>query len=52
VQFRVTEPEVDVILRALRTTTTGAMEARRLADTLAQEVAVSGGARSPGRRGP
>jgi hypothetical protein len=40
VRFRVTEPKVDLILRALRTTTTGALEARRLADVLAAEAAL------------
>jgi hypothetical protein len=40
VRLRVTEPEVDVILHALRTTTTGVMEARRLADVLAEEAAL------------
>jgi hypothetical protein len=40
VRLRVTEPEVQVILRALRTTTTGVVEARRLADVLAEEAAL------------
>jgi hypothetical protein len=40
VQLRVTAPEVQVILRALRTTTTGVAEARRLADVLAEEAAL------------
>jgi len=40
VPLRVTEPEVQVILRALRTTTTGVVEARRLADVLAEEAAL------------
>jgi hypothetical protein len=40
VRFRVTEPEIDVTLRALRTTTSGVVEARRLADVLAEEAAL------------
>ena len=40
VQLRVTGSEVDVILRALRTTTSGVLEARRLADVLAEEAAL------------
>jgi len=40
VRLRVTEPEVDVILPALRTTTAGVVEARRLADVLAAEAAL------------
>jgi hypothetical protein len=45
VRFRVTEPELAVILRALRTTTSGAVEARRLADVLAEEAALSDASR-------
>lgn len=37
-RLRVTEPEADVILRALRTTSTS--EAQRLADVLAAEAAL------------
>ena len=40
VRLRVTAPEVQVILRALRTTATGVVEARRLADVLAAEAAL------------
>ena len=40
VGLRVTAPEVQVILRALRTTTSGVLEARRLADVLAEEAAL------------
>jgi len=40
VRLRVTEPEVRVILHALRTTTTSVVEARRLADVLAEEAAL------------
>jgi hypothetical protein len=39
-RLRVTESEVAVILRALRTTTAGTLEARRLADVLAEEAAL------------
>jgi hypothetical protein len=41
VRLRVTKPEVQVILHALRTTTTAVVEARRLADVLAEEAALS-----------
>jgi hypothetical protein len=44
-RLRVTEPEADVIVRALRTTTTS--EAQRLADVLAAEAALL--RRTPGR---
>src|SRR5262249_38301767 len=47
VRLRVTEPEAGVILRALRTTTAGVVEARRLADVLAAEAALLG--RAPAR---
>jgi len=40
VRLRVTEPDVGVILRALRTTSTGVAEARRLAAVLAEEAAL------------
>ena len=40
VRLRVTEPEVAVILRALRTTPAGDEQARRLADVLAAEAAL------------
>jgi hypothetical protein len=39
-RFRVTEPEIAVILHALRTSTTGVAEARRLADVIAEEAAL------------
>jgi len=47
IRLRVTEPEVGVILDALRTTTTGVVEARRLADVAAAEAALS--RRTPAR---
>ena len=40
VRLRVTAPEVQVILRALRTTPLGDEQARRLADVLAEEAAL------------
>jgi len=40
VQLWVTEPELDVIVRALRTTTSGVVESRRLADVVAAEAAL------------
>jgi hypothetical protein len=42
VRLRVAEPEVAVILRALRTATTRVVEARRLADVLAEDAALLG----------
>jgi hypothetical protein len=49
VRLRVTAPEVQVILRALRTTTTGVLESRRLADVLAEEAALLRRARDASR---
>src|SRR5262249_16000920 len=49
VRFRGTEPEVGVILRALRATTDGVVEARRLADVLQHEAVLTGRGRE-GRR--
>ena len=42
VRLRVTEPEADVLLRALRSTADGAAGARRLADVLQHEVVLTG----------
>jgi hypothetical protein len=47
VRLRVTEPEVAVILRALRRTPAGDDQARQLADVLAEETALL--RRPPGR---
>jgi hypothetical protein len=47
VRLRVTAPEVQVILRALRTTTTA--EAHRLADVLQEEAALLRRARAGSR---
>jgi hypothetical protein len=40
VRFRVTQGEIHTIVHALRTTTTGVVEARRLADVIAEEAAL------------
>ena len=49
VRLRVTAPEVQVILRALRTTTSGVLESRRLADVLAEEATLLRRARDGSR---